>query len=372
MLLADFQTIRPPFTSKQEETLDWLVAAHVQAESVKTGQPIQEMNEFRDSFRERLWHVGCKPDRIAERGHIVSDVHHRDWEKMEIYQIDKSHQGAPLEVRLKHYEEHADRAFETFYPESEEAPDGIIHVTCTGYASPSAAQKIVSKRGWNTEVTHAYHMGCYGAFPALRIGRGFLATGQERIDLVHTEFCSLHSNPSLHRLDQLVCQSLFADGMVKYSVIKGDEGGRGLRLLALSEEIIPASSKAMTWNIASWGFEMTLAKEVPVLIARSLIGYLKRLCSKGGLSWEKILPVALFAIHPGGPKILLQIQELLGLSDEQLSFSFEILRKYGNMSSATIPHVWDSILADCPTGIVVSLAFGPGLTISGSVMEICG
>jgi predicted naringenin-chalcone synthase len=88
------------------------------------------------------------------------------------------------------------------------------------------------------------------------------------------------------------------------------------------------------------------------------------------------LSKAVFAVHPGGPQILLHVQKLLHLSDEQMRFSFQILKEFGNMSSATLPHIWDRILAD-PTipnqTPLISLAFGPGLSIAGICMEkICG
>ena len=87
---------------------------------------------------------------------------------------------------------------------------------------PSAAQRLVAAKGWGaaTRVTHAYHMGCYAAFPALRMAAGFLsapdslrASGLKRVDVVHTEMCSLHMNPLHHAAEQLVVQSLFADGV---------------------------------------------------------------------------------------------------------------------------------------------------------------
>ncbi len=142
-----------------------------------------------------------------------------------------------------------------------------------------------------------------------------------------------------------------------------------LKVKAIREEIIPNSTKSMTWNVASWGFQMFLAKEVPVYITRHLKGYLERLC-------KQEIKTPYFAVHPGGPKILLHVQELLGLNDEQMKYSFQVLKEYGNMSSATLPHIWEKILLDpnVPKGApIVSLAFGPGLTIAGSLMEkICG
>lgn len=365
MLLTDFEMIRPIFETTQAETLDWLVEAHVKAEG----------NEhFRETIKEKLWHVGCKPNHIEKRGHVLADFNHLDWDQMEVYRLNESKSGKGLSTRAKVYAREVDKIFEQYYPENSAAPDELIHVSCTGYVAPSGAQKIVSKRQWGerTTVTHAYHMGCYGSIPAIRMGVGFLNSSKEkkRVDIVHTELCSLHSNPSLHQPDQLVSQSLFADGFMKYSAVQATDQPH-LRILALQEEIVPNSTKAMTWDVLDWGFQLMLAKELVVLITRHLPGYLERLKKKA-----RVKNLAYFAVHPGGPKILTHVQELLGLTDEQMSYSFQVLREFGNMSSATLPHVWQKILndPDVPTHApIISLAFGPGLSISGGILEkICG
>ena len=82
---------------------------------------------------------------------------------------------------------------------------------------------------------------------------------------------------------------------------------------------------------------------------------------------------SIFAIHPGGPKIIDAVQSVLELSEEQISESKKVLFNHGNMSSATLPHVWDEILnKNYAVGTkVISYAFGPGLTLFGSVFEVC-
>jgi predicted naringenin-chalcone synthase len=55
-----------------------------------------------------------------------------------------------------------------------------------------------------------------------------------------------------------------------------------------------------------------------------------------------------------------------------MEYSYRILENMGNMSSATIPHIWKEILEHEPDKtLVVTLAFGPGLTICGAMMETC-
>lgn len=356
--LVDFHPIRPQFETSQEEIFEWLIDAH-------------SFSEDRAKMKEKIFHVGCKPRYIATRGHILKDFLHRDWEKMQIYRLTEKQKG--IAERIKLFDKEVSQIFEEYFPDTKKEPDDLIHVSCTGYSSPSGAQKIVSKRGWKTTVTHAYHMGCYAAFPAIRMGAGFLNSGKNHVDIVHTEICSIHLNPNEHGNSQLVRQTLFADGFIKYSIIKNPKKPH-FKILGAHEEIIPNSIDEMKWYISNEGFEMTLSKKVPILIANSLKDYLKILLEKAKFD-ESILQKAHFAIHPGGPKILQFIQEFLHLKDSQMMQSFAILKKYGNMSSATLPHIWDAILKlGKKDDLVVSLAFGPGLSISGSIMEIslCG
>lgn len=376
MLLQQFEQIRPPFESAQEDILEWLVDAHTEAERMKG---TADIDSFRSLLKEKLWKVGCKPDGIAKRGHILLDPKHRDWQKMVVYRLTESPNGADLSLRSGQFASYVDGIFEEYYPTDTSPPDDLIHVSCTGYVSPSGGQKIASKRSWGdrTAITHAYHMGCYASVPAIRMAMGFLAASPEktRVDIVHTEICSLHSNPSNHNLDQLVSQSLFADGCIKYSVCHATQSPH-FRVAAILEEIIPDSIDAMSWNVMHWGFEMSLAKEVPVLIARALDAFIEKLAAKAKQEKAALLQNALFAVHPGGPKIITHVKKILKLSESQMAYSVEILKNYGNMSSATLPHIWDTILTDSqvPDGTpIVSLAFGPGLSIVGAVLvKSCG
>ena len=370
--LSQFQIIRPRFEILQENGLEWVVAAHIQAEKTK-GLSGQELQDFSEKIRERIQRFWCKPEWISKRGHVSADFLHNNWDEMEIYRLNDLPTGNGLKSRVDVYKREVDAIFEQFYPQSAHPPDDLIHVTCTGYLAPSGAQKIVSKNQWgaNTTVTHAYHMGCYGAMPALRMGIGFLNSSVEkqRSDIVHTEISCIHVNPARHEADQLVTQSLFADGFIKYSLDKQTKGPH-FEILDIREEIIPNSIESMTWDLSDWNFSIGLAKEVPVLISRALDSFLKRLMK--GAPIEK----SYFAIHPGGPKIISQVQQLLGLEEKQIAHSADVLFRYGNMSSATLPHVWDGMLRDDRVedgSTIVSLAFGPGLSIVGSMMvKKCG
>jgi predicted naringenin-chalcone synthase len=280
-----------------------------------------------------------------------------------------------MQERHEFYHKTVAQLFDDIY-DNRPFPNDIIHVSCTGYVSPSAAQIVALKAPHNVTVTHSYHMGCYGAFPALRMASGFLSSKEilgkkSTIDIVHTELCSLHMNPQDPTMEQMVIQSLFADGVIAYSM-QEEQPERGFKLLSLHEELVPGTTDAMEWMVSDWGMKMTLSKDVPQMVGKQIQTFTSNWLKTIDADLASLRREAVFAIHPGGPKIIDQVVQQLVLSDDQVAGSRLLLRDRGNMSSATLPHLWERILLDdsIPSGTpILSYAFGPGLTICGSLME---
>jgi len=353
-MISCFQVVRPEYELPQEESVRWLAAAHTAA---------SKDPERHETFLNVLKKIGMGENKIKKRGVSISDPFHQDWDKMELYPATQKPDGVGFGKRSEVYDRISCAMLEKLYPSNQELPPHLVHVTCTGYVAPSPVQRMVSLRnaGETTQVTHAYHMGCYASIPALRIARGF----SETADIIHTEICSLHLNPNLHQLDQLVVQTLFADGFIKYNV---GTGKTGFKILFLEERIIPETSDSMHWIAQDWGLKMKLEKDVPVQIARALPSFVAKLLAEAKVSSQDIF----YAIHPGGPKIIQQVADILELKAEQFEHSQWVLQNCGNMSSATLPHIWEKLWNDerVKSGsYVVSLAFGPGLTLAGGVFQ---
>lgn len=393
IVLSDFRIIRPKFEIQQESGLSWVAMAHAYAKYIENNN-----NKINKTFAEIHAHMlnvlnrfACKPDKIFNRGTALSDYSHQDWENMTLFDFKKSYNGSSISDRMTFFSEVVEEVFAAFYLNYTQPPEHLIHVSCTGYVSPSAAQKIVAKKNWGeiTKVTHAYHMGCYAALPAIRMASGYIHTQKKeeisynsdpystRVDIVHTELCTLHFNPALHDPSQFVVQSLFADGFITYSAfdfekVQKNKNEVALQILVQSEEIIPHTEDAMSWNVSESGFFMTLSGKVPTIISENIERFIEKMCKKIDQTFAEIKDSTLFAIHPGGPKIIQYVQDILSLSKQSVAYSETILRQYGNMSSATLPHIWQNILQDFPdkNTLVISLAFGPGLTISGSIMRV--
>jgi predicted naringenin-chalcone synthase len=376
MLVGSFRLLRPRYEARQEDIAAWMADLHTRAEATAASRGAAfDSSAFHTRMERLIRHVCCGSDRIASRGFSAADQERADTEGDILYDVSRTPSGAGMSARTDVYAREVEVAFERLYDVEPEPPDDLVHVTCTGYASPSGAQLLVANRGWGsrTRVTHAYHMGCYAAVPALRIASGLARSAAgTRVDVVHTELCSLHFDPSQHTPEQLVVQSLFADGSARYTVREEPDGERAFRILALHEIVADGSEDAMKWRLGDNGMRMSLSREIPARLARGVRPFLTELFAKAGLDLARERTRAVFAIHPGGPKIIDVVRDAVELDEAQVAASRRVLHRFGNMSSATLPHIWTDILAgdETPDGtLVASVAFGPGLTFAGALLR---
>ncbi len=373
IFLNQFEIINPRHCYQQSFLNQWITKVHQLSNSFS-----KDASQISDELLAKLFsRYGVSPSQISQRFFECDDVLESELPLSRVYAISAEHpRGADISERTKFFSARATDVMRQFYDPSKKShkPDHLIHVTCTGYTSPSAAQRLVSDPLWKkrTEITHAYHMGCYGAFPAIRIAKALATSDNLTVDIIHNEMCGLHMNCSAHTPEQIIVQTLFADGHAKYSVSQNPvPNGQNLRVLGVSESLISDSEGDMTWEPSAWGMTMTLTREVPNRIRATLRDFSEALFLKAGLDYSE-LHSAIFAVHPGGPRIIDVVKETFELSDSQLKESRKVLFERGNMSSATLPHIWREVLGNSyPLGTkVVSFAFGPGLTVFGAVFEI--
>ena len=251
----------------------------------------------------------------------------------------------------------------------------LVTVSCTGFFNPGPDYKIVRALGLDPAVQryHLGFMGCYAAFPALRAAKSFCEADPGAVVLVVcAELCSLHVRTS-NDPDTIMGSALFADGAAAAVVTAREDPDQPalLQLDHFETVLTPVGEESMAWNIGDEGFEMVLGNYVPHIIDDHIIGALEPLLSRdGALSGLPYRDIRHWAIHPGGRSILDKVQSRLELSDEQLVPARETLRRYGNMSSATVlfvlRHILDLPPADGPgdgAERICSMAFGPGLTV---------
>ena len=252
----------------------------------------------------------------------------------------------------------------------------VIFASCTGFANPGPDYHIVRDLGLRDSVERYTigFMGCYAAFPALRMAATICEANPAAVVLVMClEFCSLHLQVS-DEPDSIVANSLFADGAACaiVSARQPEPERPAYRMEAFQSAIIPSREAHMAWEIGNHGFNMVLSSYVPDLIGGNVRPMIEGMLGQRGFSLGDI---EAWAVHPGGRAILDKVQASLSLDATALDASRSVLREYGNMSSATVLFVLKELLASGPSdsAMTLAMAFGPGLTVETAVLErICG
>jgi predicted naringenin-chalcone synthase len=251
----------------------------------------------------------------------------------------------------------------------------VITTTCTGFTNPGPDYYIVREAGLRPS-TQRYalgFMGCYAALPALRMATQFCQADPAAVVLVVCiELCTLH----LHfedGVDSLLANAIFADGLAA-AVVSAREppaGRTACRLDGFASSLIPAGERDMAWRVGDKGFEIKLSTYVPDIIGANIRAFVEPTLAASGC---RLQDVYRWAIHPGGKAILDKVQGELKLAPEQVQAARDVLRRYGNMSSATVLFVLQAVLAaepaSAPGGRVCALAFGPGLTVEAALLSL--
>jgi predicted naringenin-chalcone synthase len=242
----------------------------------------------------------------------------------------------------------------------------LVTISCTGFAAPGVDQALIRGLGLRPTVqrTHIGFMGCHGAINGLRVAQAFAgADPAARVLLCAVELCTLHYHYGWDP-QRVVANALFADGAA--AVIGGAGGaGEGWRVQATGSCVLPDSERDMGWTVGDHGFEMTLSKRVPGLIARHLRPWLEEWLGGFGLRAGDIRS---WAVHPGGPRILQAVEEALELGAEALAASRAVLAEYGNMSSPTVLFILERLRQEDEPRPCLMLAFGPGLVAEAALV----
>jgi predicted naringenin-chalcone synthase len=264
----------------------------------------------------------------------------------------------------------AKTAMETCVGITAEEVTHVIAVSCTGFYNPGPDFYIVRDLKLNASVERYClgFMGCHAALPALKMAKQFCeADAQAVVLVVCVELCSLHLQFDGHP-DALVANALFADGAAAAIVsAQKPQGDVAYCLSGFASFVVPEGEKEMAWNIGDHGFRLVLSSYVSKVIGANIRPLLMRALANWRLVPENI---NWWAVHPGGKTIVDRVADEMQLRNEQVQASRDVLRQYGNMSSATILFVLHQLWVDSVDGQVCALAFGPGLTVEIAHMNV--
>jgi predicted naringenin-chalcone synthase len=248
----------------------------------------------------------------------------------------------------------------------------LIVVSCTGMYAPGLDIDLVKQLKLKSTVqrTAINFMGCYAAFNALKIADVICKNEvTSKVLIVCTELCSLHFQPQ-GTDDNVLANALFGDGAAAVLVENQTESKLKLSIESFHSDLSKTGEDQMAWTIGDLGFEMKLSAYIPEIIRSGIAELTNSLLRKTA---KKFSDIKHFAIHPGGKKILQVIEQELGITAKENHSAYDVLRQFGNMSSATVLFVLKDLLVNKNVSsgeCILSFAFGPGLTLESMVLNI--
>ena len=232
----------------------------------------------------------------------------------------------------------------------------LLITCCTGLSSPGLDMELIERCGLSGSVERVTlgFMGCYAAINALKLARHIVRSdASARILIVNLELCTVHLKETTD-LEQILSFLLWGDGCAA-SLVTSEPGG--VELDSFNAVLAANTRELMTWNIRDSGFDMILSGQVPTAVHDAVRDHAESILDGAPAS-----SIDLWGVHPGGRSILDAVERALDLGPAALDTSREVLRRFGNMSSATVMFVLESLLRRAPAGAVgCAMAFGPGL-----------
>lgn len=274
-----------------------------------------------------------------------------------------------LEDKLKKYHHEAFKLaidavnnIQDFQTHKNEITD-IIFISCTGMQAPGVEIELIKHFDLPVDIRryNVNFMGCYAALTGLRMAKDICVTPNRKVLLVSVELCTLHFQNKFND-DYLLSNSIFADGAAATIISSHQEDNSNYKLRDFESRLLPNSTDEMSWKISPDGFLMTLSSTVPKSISKSLNHRTLFDIEPSYTNW---------AIHPGGKQIIDGIKSTIGLTEEDVTSSRNVLKKYGNMSSATILFVLKEMTNSTTDHKkdIVACAFGPGLTLEAALLS---
>jgi len=237
----------------------------------------------------------------------------------------------------------------------------LITVSCTGFVAPGVDYHLMKNLNLpsNVKRINIGFQGCHAGLNAITAANAIaLSNPNANVLVVTVELCTLHMQHGIGR-DELIPNSLFADGAAAFFVTSNRELGNNSKAYIIEETksaLIENTEEFMSWRITNSGFQMTLDSSVPKVISEKL-PYLLR-------DWQWDDSESNWAIHPGGPRILDTVAATEIIGEKKVEKSRNILNNYGNMSSASVFFILDKP-NQSPNGSINMLGFGPGLNVEG-------
>ena len=248
--------------------------------------------------------------------------------------------------------------------------DFIITVSCTGIMIPSLDAYLINKLGLKQDVVRlpVTEMGCVGGVSGIIYAKNFLkANPNKRAAVITVESPTATFQLDDYSMANIVSAAIFGDGAACV-LLSSYEDEIGPKVVDESMYHFYDNEQMMGFELTNKGLKMILDVAVPDTIEAHFPAIIHPFLERNQL---EIADIDHLIFHPGGKKIVNLVEGLFSELGKNIDDTKEVLRLYGNMSSATVLYVLERILDKKPKAGEkgVMLSFGPGFTAQRVLLE---
>ena len=248
--------------------------------------------------------------------------------------------------------------------------DFIITVSCTGIMIPSLDAYLINSLKLRQDIVRlpVTEMGCAAGISGIIYAKNFLkANPGKKAVIIAIESPTATFQLNDFSMVNIVSAAIFGDGAacVLLSSVEEEDGAE-----IVDEEMYHFYDNIdmMGFKLTNSGLQMVLNIEVPETIAAHFGDIIHPFLQKNNL---KITDIDHLIFHPGGKKIIQIVEELFLGYGKDIDDTKEVLKLYGNMSSATVLYVLERFMDKKPEkgSRGMMLSFGPGFSAQRVLLQ---
>ncbi|WP_246023221.1 type III polyketide synthase [Nocardia yunnanensis] len=252
----------------------------------------------------------------------------------------------------------------------------LVFATSTGFIAPGVDVAVVKQLGLSPAINRVMvnFMGCAAAMNSVRAAVDFVRAHPDKKALVICLELSSVNAVFDDNINDVIIHSLFGDGCG--AVVIGASNPQqqlpaGAVVIRDSfSYLFDDAEDGIVLGVNDNGITCELSENLPQYILAGVDPVVTGVLARNGLTKSD---VDLWAIHPGGPKIIEQSIASLGLGSERAAVSWDVLAEYGNMLSVSLIFVLEQMIAqqaEQPISTGVAFSFAPGVTLEGVLFDI--
>ena len=248
--------------------------------------------------------------------------------------------------------------------------DYIITVSCTGIMIPSLDAYLINKMKLRQDIVRLpiTEMGCAAGISGIIYAKNFLkANPGKRAAVIAVESPTATFQLDDFSMPNIVSAAIFGDGAA-CCLLSSHEEDQGPEIINEEMYHFYDAEHMMGFKLTNSGLKMVLDIEVPDTIASHFGDIIHPFLKKNNL---EIKDIEHMIFHPGGKKIITTVEALFSGLGKNIDDTKEVLKEYGNMSSATVLYVLEQVMDRNPKqgekGLMLS--FGPGFSAQRVLLQ---